>query len=354
MMVWNPSIRKAVAALVLGCAGLCLPSAAFGQIPESPGKSRVTDSRASIMKEIESRVVRGEFAEARRVVADRLLARDHATNDAARSALLSIETAEMRLARDRMKEWCEVKEEAPNVSIVTSEGMRNRLKAYGLPWRVRDKKSGTILVLIPSGEFVRGAPPGSPDAEYFERPRAVILVSRCFYLGECEVSQGEWSRVMDKNPSRTVDPSCPIESVSINDIDRFLSATGLRLPYEYEWNYACAYGDDVGSRVDLGAIAWWGRNAGFKTHPCGTKRPNGFGLYDMIGNVEEWCADTWSEYPSGGATLIDPINCGSDAPRVVRGGSIGDGGPKLNSWKRGHRVASAGGPMTGFRVARSP
>lgn len=152
-----------------------------------------------------------------------------------------------------------------------------------------------------------------------------------FFIGKYEVTQRQWRKVIGGNPSRFKSgDDYPVESVSWNDAQKFirkLSALNknkyqFRLPTEAEWEYACRSGGKPetysgGGRIDR--VAWYSENSGRRTHRVGTKAPNGLGLYDMSGNVWEWCQDWYGHYPSGHVT--DPKGPSSGSGRVVRGGS---------------------------------
>ena len=194
------------------------------------------------------------------------------------------------------------------------------------------------MVLVRGGTFTMGctSEQGS-DCDGDEKPAHQVTVSD-FYIGKYEVTQKEWREVMGSNPSffKNCD-ACPVENVSWNDVQSFLSKlnakTGrtYRLPTEAEWEYAARGGSQsrgykyAGSN-SLDEVAWYGDNSGSKTHPVGQKKANELGLYDMSGNVWEWCADDWhdsySGAPSTGRAWIDSPRA---SDRVHRGGSWYDG-----------------------------
>jgi len=158
-----------------------------------------------------------------------------------------------------------------------------------------------------------------------------------FYMSKYEVTQAEWKAVMGSNPSYFGGcDNCPVESVSWNDIQTFIqklnAQTGqtYRLPTEAEWEYAAGGGNGntgngrtkwagTNNESDLGTYAWFSSNSGSKTHPVGEKQPNSLGLYDMSGNVWEWCSDIYGTYPSGSQT--NPTGAATGSRRVLRGGS---------------------------------
>jgi formylglycine-generating enzyme required for sulfatase activity len=185
------------------------------------------------------------------------------------------------------------------------------------------------LVLLPGGSFQMG---GTGDSD--EQPIHTVRVDS-FAIGKYPITQGQWKKVMGNNPSHFSDggDQCPVEQVSWDDAQAFIKKlnqqTGhtYRLPSEAEWEYACragstakwCFGDDESQLKDY---AWYNANSGGETHPVGEKRPNAFGLYDMHGNVWEWCEDPWhSDYkgaPSDGRVWVEG---GNKDRRVLRGGS---------------------------------
>ena len=155
-----------------------------------------------------------------------------------------------------------------------------------------------------------------------------MRLSRGFWLGQHEVTQGQWEAVMGSNPSffDACGLDCPVERVSWEDAQEFIrrlnamdGAGTYRLPTEAEWEYAARAGT-TGDRyaANLGAITWYGNNSGGRTHPVGGKTANAFGLHDMLGNVLEWVQDWRGGYPGG--TVTDPRGPGSGSGRVTRGG----------------------------------
>jgi len=182
------------------------------------------------------------------------------------------------------------------------------------------------MVLIRPGKFMMGE-----GTMLVFGPKHEVTISKPFYMGVTEVTQAQYQAVMGTNPSNFKGAANPVETVSWNDATEFCKKLSektrqtVRLPTEAEWEYACragtqtaySFGDDPSA---LGDYAWWVKNSGNTTHPVGQKKPNSWGLYDMHGNVWEWCADWLGEYPKGPVT--DPCGpaTGSDS-RVRRGGA---------------------------------
>ena len=166
--------------------------------------------------------------------------------------------------------------------------------------------SGMEFVWVPPGEFRMGSK--SSEADDDERPRMRVRISRGFFLGKYEVTQGQWEAVMGSNPSRFdgCGPDCPVENVSWDDVQEFIrrlnareGGNRYRLPTEAEWEYAARAGTNGDHYGNLAAIAWHEDNSGNRTHPVGRKAPNEWGLYDMLGNVWEWVEDWYGGYPGG-------------------------------------------------------
>ncbi|MBM3859038.1 MAG: formylglycine-generating enzyme family protein [Verrucomicrobia bacterium] len=183
------------------------------------------------------------------------------------------------------------------------------------------------FVLIRPGNFTMGSDKGSSD----EKPARKVTITKPFYLGKFEVTQEQWQAVMGSNPSNFKGAKNPVDTVNWEDCLTFVRKLGekvpgytFRLPTEAEWEYACragssseyCYGDDTGG---LGDYAWYSNNSGSKTHTVGEKKPNTWGLYDMHGNVYEWCQDWYGNYSTNAET--DPVGPSSGSNRVLRGGS---------------------------------
>ena len=221
------------------------------------------------------------------------------------------------------------------------------------------------FVEIPAGTFSMGSANGDSD----DGPVHEVRISKPYYLGVYEVTNGDGKAVKSFVPSKWKDDSLPIESVTWDEAVAFCEALSAlpaerqagrvyRLPTEAEWEYACragtttaySFGDDESL---LGDFAWFGANAGGSTHPVGQKKPNGWGLYDMQGNVWEWCSDRYGDYAAAAAT--DPQGSppkGSN--RVLRGGGWAT---PVRNCRSSHRHSYDSANRThsfGFRLALSP
>jgi formylglycine-generating enzyme required for sulfatase activity len=265
--------------------------------------------------------------------------------------------------------WYTVLEQTPSAAVVPNATVRANIIATGFPWRVRDIGTGIELLLVPPGTFTMGCNAFDLGRCIFnESPRHQVTLTRAFYLGRYEVTQKQWTDKMGSNPSffgRNNSPNRPVEMVNWNDAARFSTATGLRLPTEAEWEYSCRAGTTTAihqsrprpngsnSTVYLYNIAWFSANNGYRTHNVGGKDPNGFGFYDMSGNVAEWCNDFGAYYSASPST--DPAGPSTGTTRVLRGGFWGSfSGGCRSSWRGFSAPDNRYDNEIGFRVARTP
>jgi serine/threonine protein kinase len=263
------------------------------------------------------------------------------------------------------------------------------------PPPARPKQLSVETVLIKAGEFLRGSPESDRDALEDEKPQKRISISHPFFLAKTKVTQGLFQRVVGKNPSafgsnggfkekvREKDTSeHPVESVrwieAIEFCNRLSERDGLspyyhiesgavtvnggdgwRLPTEAEWEYACragtdtrwSFGDDAS---ELGDYAWFAGNSDGMTHPVAQKKPNPWGLFDMHGDVPEWCWDRYAPDYYKRSHLIDPAGDGRAESRSYRGGGWNDDAAQTRSASRQYLKTDYGGVLNhiGFRVAR--
>jgi formylglycine-generating enzyme required for sulfatase activity len=218
------------------------------------------------------------------------------------------------------------------------------------------------LVLIPAGKFMMGSPDSEQGRSKFEGPQHEVALSKPFYVGVTEVAQAQYQAVMGTNPSNFKGETNPVEMVSWTEATAFCkklsekSRHAVRLPTEAEWEYACragtatafSFGDSDGA---LGDYAWYISNSSNTTHPVGQKKPNAWGLYDMHGNVWEWCADWYGDYPKGAVT--DPQGAASGTYRVLRGGSWSHGAGDCRAARRYDGYPGTPRRSCGFRVVVS-
>ncbi len=210
------------------------------------------------------------------------------------------------------------------------------------------------LVVVPAGGFDMGSRTGESD----ERPVHRVMLPNPFLLGKYEVTQDQWKAVMGENPSNAKGSSLPVEKVSWDDVQKFLTTLnartggGWRLPTEAEWEYACRAGTTGDSAGDLDEMAWIYTNAAFKSQKVGLKRPNRWGLFDMHGNVSEWCQDWYDRdyYDLNPGTSVACANEGTG--RVIRGGSYVGTANDCRSENRDARGPLGRNIDIGFRLAR--
>jgi len=280
---------------------------------------------------------------------------------------------------------------APSVwgQILTVKGFTADPTGYrsddSVPRQQQEVAPGTIIkdcpecpemVVLPSGSFLMGSPPdpehdpfsnekpkviGEPD----EKPQHRVQI-QSFAIGKYEVTQEQWFAVMGNNPSANKGRILPVEQVSWDDIQQFITKlnqkTGqkYRLPSEAEWEYAARAGTTTewshgNDQSKLGNYAWYDKNSGSKTQAVGHKLPNAFGLFDMHGNVWEWVQDCWhetyAEAPADGSAWI--TGCSANQ-RVLRGGSWNYGPANLRSASRFVYMPGNRYFIFGFRLARTP
>ena len=199
------------------------------------------------------------------------------------------------------------------------------------------------MVWVEGGTFRMGATSeqGSEACDN-EKPVHSVTLSG-YYIGKTEVTQALWKAVMGNNPSRFKGDNLPVEWVSWNDCQEFirklnsLTSQNFRLPTEAEWEFACRGGNNSRGYKYCGSnyidnVAWYDGNTGDKTHPVATKLPNELGIYDMSGNVWEWCSDWYGKYSSG--AQANPKGPYDGSYRVVRGGSWDDNAKGCRSSNR--------------------
>jgi len=206
--------------------------------------------------------------------------------------------------------------------------------------------SGMTFIKIPSGSFTMGSPSNVRGRKRDERQHEVSLSD--FYIQSTEVTQEQWIQLMESNPSNFVGDSLPVENVSWNRIQEFLSrlneldpGRNYRLPTEAEWEYACLAGGSQSTK-NLNSTAWYDRNAQKYTHVVASLTANEWGIYDMLGNVWEWCSDWYMSYPR--RPSYDPKGPLEGRYKVVRGGS-------WTSPKNLTRPAARSFPLPNYRAS---
>jgi formylglycine-generating enzyme required for sulfatase activity len=218
------------------------------------------------------------------------------------------------------------------------------------------------FVLIPAGTFVMGSPDSETEAGLGadERPAHRVTISQPFFLGKYPVTQAQWEAVMGNNPSQYKGhPDQPVECVSWDDVRAFLRKLNeqeeggdYHLPTEAQWEYACRAGTKTSQYHHIDAIAWYTANSNGQPQPVGQKLQNAWGLYDMLGNVWEWCHDGRRKYTAD--ATVDPTGpTSSGADRVIRGCSWVDDAQYVRAANRYWLYPSYSGGILGFRCARS-
>ena len=235
---------------------------------------------------------------------------------------------------------------------------------------------------IPAGSFLMGSTTGNAD----EKPAHRVRISRPFEMGKYEVTQAQWVVVMGQNPSNFKGANLPVENVSWEAVQLFIQKLNdqtdkyiYRLPTEAEWEYACRAGSTGDYAGALDAMAWYADNSGIQrlnaselwkadnagylnkllgnkaqTHPVGLKQANAWGLYDMYGNVWEWCQDLYAETYYGKSLESDPQGPSAGALRVRRGGSWYNFPISCRSSQRDKFHPEAFFSNIGFRLVRTP
>jgi hypothetical protein len=210
------------------------------------------------------------------------------------------------------------------------------------------------MVYVAGGTFQMGSNSGGDD----EKPIHTVTVSS-FFMDKTEVTQAEYRKVMGKNPSRFSGcDDCPVEKVSWHDANAYAQKVGKRLPSEAEWEYVARGGNKnkgytYGGSNDLNAVGWYSNNSGSKTHPVAQKQPNELGLYDMSGNVWEWCSDWYSDSYYRSSPKNDPQGPNSGSSRVLRGGSWFSSVSLCRVADRFRGNPVDGGLSSGFRLVLS-
>jgi serine/threonine protein kinase/formylglycine-generating enzyme required for sulfatase activity len=229
------------------------------------------------------------------------------------------------------------------------------------PLEVKTKNTGIHLRLIPPGTFMMG-PKGKQHK---------VTLTKPFWMGKYEVTQEQYEKVMGNNPSKFKDSgkTAPVENISWLEADEFCKrlmekeSKGMpkgycfRLPTEAEWEYSCRAGTDTlfsfgSSESKLGDYGWYASNSGEETHPVGQKKPNAWGLYDIHGNVWEWCNDVYGAYSN--QTMTNPTGPLSGLYRIHRGGCWRDKTKGCHSYYRVYGHQSGGNYGVGFRIVIAP
>ena len=258
--------------------------------------------------------------------------------------------------------------EAPFSAVAAKTAQMELTKSLNKPIEAKiDLGKGVKLdmVLIPAGKFMMGSPGAEVGRRENETQHEVTL-TKPFYMGKYEVTQEQWLIVMGNNPSRVKGAILPVTNVSWNDCQDYIrksnakTSGGFRLPTGAEWEYACRAGTTTaysfGVNITPRDANYDGSKIG-KPVAVGSYKANAFGLYDMHGNVKEWCEDWYGDYPAG--SVKDPKGPETGPYRVLRGGSYGFIGSLARSSSQYNFLGDApqylhNGVSVGFRLVRTP
>ncbi len=233
--------------------------------------------------------------------------------------------------------WIALANKYSEVSNSLKEGDTEEL-LFRVAYKGVTNSIGMRFVMIPAGTFTMGSPISERGREADEL-RHEVTITKAFYLQTTEVTQAQWHEIMGNNPCHFsgLSNDCPVECVTWNECVEFIrrlnereGTNKYRLPTESEWEYACRAGKttaftngrikvmECGLDPNLDRVGWYCGNSERRTHPVAQRESNAWGVYDMHGNVWEWCEDFYSRYPSD--AVADPHNCRSGSRRVLRGG----------------------------------
>ena len=247
-------------------------------------------------------------------------------------------------------------EDAPNYKMRVYCADAYEVFGESREFRIQRQLYEIEMIYIPPGEFMMGSDAG----EYYEWPVHRVRITKGFWLGKYEVTQGQWRDVMGSNPSYFKEgDNYPVEQVSWNDVQSFiqrlnqLTGRAFRIPTEAEWEYACRAGTTGERYGNLDDIAWYNENSGSSTQTVGRKQPNAFGLYDMLGNVKEWVQDWYDSTYYSRSPVDDPPGPSSGDYRVWRGGSWRTDARYVRAAYRGFYPPSEAHNFLGFRLART-
>jgi formylglycine-generating enzyme required for sulfatase activity len=293
-----------------------------------PGGAPTTPANPALVKTLEDKIARinaklsaGGLSDAEKASLQSQLENHSRELEAAKAAFLT---------EDEQNRYDLIMQKLnPSDDVTFDQGEVNynlAVAAFCQPGKLSDGPNSSKFAEICPGTFMMGSPDSESGRYSDEGPQHQVTISKAFELQTTEVTQSQWQAVMGSNPSKFKGPDLPVEMVSWDDAQAFitkLNAMGdgyrYRLPTEAEWEYAARAGTTGPYAGDLDAMAWYAPNSGGTTHPVGTKAPNAWGLFDMHGNVWEWVQDFAGKYSASAVT--DPVGPSSGSGRVLRGGS---------------------------------
>ena len=274
--------------------------------------------------------------------------------EAERLAQATAEAERLAQATAAAQDLAEVQAEAGRLAQATAAAQRLEQQ-----WQVCLASAPVPLILVEAGRFQMGGFGIGAD----EQPVHEVRFTQCFGLGQTEVTQSQYEAIMGNNPSRFKDARLPVERVSWEEAVTYCKRLTTReraagrlpagfeytLPTEAEWEYACRADTRGGFAGELDRMGWYLENSSSSPHPVGQKQPNAWGLYDMHGNVWEWCSDGYGAYL--GISVDDPSGTTNGAFRVLRGGGWRDIERNCRSALRARATPGSSGDILGFRVS---
>jgi len=168
-------------------------------------------------------------------------------------------------------------------------------------------KDGLIYILIPAGKFQMGCSSNDSKCSNYEKPAHSVTITKDFWIGQTPVTQAAYKKVTGTNPSHFKGDQLPVESVTWDEAQAYCERADMKLPTEAEWEYAARGGNPAALYGPLVQIAWYKGNSGGITHAVAQKEANGYGLYDTLGNVDEWVADFYSLYPDDSQVIPQSV-----------------------------------------------
>ena len=230
-------------------------------------------------------------------------------------------------------------------ALVLSAASKDKLAAS------EDQAAPEGMVLIRGGDFWMGCSPGDKACDTDESPRHQVKL-KPFYMDIYETTQAGYEKVMGTNPSKFDKcTDCPVERVTWTEAQAFCAKTGKRLPTEAEFEFAARGGSGSVRSGSIEALAWFAGDSLNEIHPVGSKKPNSLGLYDILGNVQEWCSDWYDKKYYETSPAADPKGPDAGTARVLRGGAFSFDGASVRASAREWYAPDGRMMYSGFRCA---